>query len=260
MQAVRFLFSGLSMAAILLGSASVAVANDEHVDVELVLAVDVSASIDARQARLQREGYVTALTDQSLIDRIRAGPLGRIAVTYVEWSETQTTIVDWTTIESAADARNFSDAILAAPLISGSATSISAAIDYSVALLDDNRFVGTRRVIDVSSDGRNSAGNPLIFSRERALATGIIINGLPIIQRDSGGRPVDPGLEAYYAVNVIGGPGAFLVVAEGRDAFPAAIRNKLFIEIADSCRRAETCHARTAMYAGPAKAMDAGSR
>ncbi len=223
-------------------------AQDKHVDVELVLAVDVSASIDAQQAQLQREGYVSALTDDSLIARIRAGFLGRIAVAYVEWSHVQTTIVDWTIIESKADALAFSDKVLTAPLVSGSATSISGAIDYSVVLLENNGIEGTRRVIDVSSDGRNSAGGPLVLARQRALNAGIVINGLPIIQREETGRPVDPGLEDYYASNVIGGPGAFIVVAEGIEAFPEAIRKKLFIEIAGHC--AATADCRPTMLSG----------
>lgn len=233
------------------GGAGAAAADSVAVDVELVLAVDVSASIDATQARLQREGYVAALTDLSLIDRIRSGPLGRIAIAYVEWSDVQKTVVDWTIIETRADAEAFSAMLLAAPLSSGSATSLSGAVDYGLTMLDENRFEGTRRVIDVSSDGRNSAGAPLIFTRQRALDSGVVINGLPIVQRDADGSPVDPGLQAYYANHVIGGPGAFLVVAEGLDAFPEAIRNKMFIEIADACRSTPACPAgATALVAG----------
>ncbi|MEK9660287.1 MAG: DUF1194 domain-containing protein [Alphaproteobacteria bacterium] len=237
---VRSLCAGLALAGT---SGAAALADGVAVDVELVLAVDVSASIDADQARLQREGYVAALTDPDLIDRIRSGPLGRIAIAYVEWSDVQATIVDWTVIESKADAENFSARLLAAPVSSGSATSLSGAVDYSLTLLDENRYEGTRRVIDVSSDGRNSAGSPLIFTRQRALDSGVVINGLPIVQRDGNGRPVDPGLQAYYANHVIGGPGSFLVVAEGLDAFPEAVRNKMFIEIADACRDPWTCPA-----------------
>jgi len=241
MTAPRPMACGLLATLVLMASPLPSVGDGLPVDVELVLAVDVSASIDAHQARLQREGYVAALTDRSLIDRIRAGFLGRIAIVYVEWSHVQTTVVDWTVIQDMAGARAFSDAILSAPLTSGSATSISGAIDYATSLLEDNAIDGARRVIDVSSDGRNSAGGPLVLARQRALDAGIVINGLPIIQRDATGRPVDPGLETYYAANVIGGAGAFLVVAEGIDAFPAAVRNKLFIEIAGRCAASTDC-------------------
>jgi len=243
--------------AVVLLPAPPAMAQRQPVDVELVLAVDVSASIDAQQAHLQREGYVAALTDPSLIARIRAGIVGRIAVTYVEWSDTQTTVVDWTLIEDLAGARAFSNAILNAPLVSGSATSITGALDFGVAVLESNDIEGARRVIDVSSDGRNSAGSPLVLARQRTLDAGIVINGLPIIQRDEAGRPVDPGLEAYYAANVIGGPGAFLVVAEGIEAFPEAIHNKLFIEIAGYCGAQPDCQATRTSNAGVAGPPDA---
>jgi hypothetical protein len=226
---------------LLVSAATASPAEEIPVDVELVLAVDVSASIDAGQARLQREGYVAALTDETLIARIRGGQLGRIAVAYVEWADTQTTVVDWSIIEDDASARAFAAAIVGAPLVGGSATAMSAAVDYSVTLLGDNGIEGVRRVIDLSSDGRNSAGGPMALARQRAFDAGIVINGLPIVQRDARGQPVDPGLEEYFSRNVIGGAGAFLVVAEDIDAFPTAIRNKLFIEIAGACPANTAC-------------------
>lgn len=219
--------------ATLLAPASAQPRATRAVDLELVFAIDVSASIDAAEASLQRAGYVAALTTKRVIDTISAGPLGRIAVTYVEWAGGQTTVVDWTVIDGEASARAFADAVLAAPLSTGTTTSISGAIDYAAYLLDENDIEGTRRVIDISSDGRNSRGRPLVAARHDAIERGITINALPILRRDETGRIVNAGLDAYYANNVIGGPGAFIVKAEGIEAFPEAILNKLIIEIAD---------------------------
>jgi hypothetical protein len=202
------------------------------VDLELVLASDVSASIDAEEATLQRVGYLAALTSPEVADTISRGVLGRIAVTYVEWAGSQRTIVGWTVIEDLASARAFAVALRSAPLSSGATTSISGALDYSAGLFDSNGFEGTRRVIDISGDGRNFAGRPLVFARADVLAGGITINALPMIHLDADGSVLNPGLDTYYSQRVVGGPGSFMVPALGANAFPDAILKKLIIEIA----------------------------
>jgi len=202
------------------------------VDLELVLASDVSASIDAEEAALQRAGYLAALTSPEVIDTIGKGVLGRIAIAYVEWAGTQRTIVGWTVIEDLASARAFAVALRSAPLSSGATTSISGALDYAAGLFDGNGIEGTRRVIDISGDGRNYAGRPLSFARADVLAGGITINALPMLHLDADGTVLNPGLDTYYSQRVVGGPGSFMVPALGTNAFPNAILKKLIIEIA----------------------------
>jgi len=202
------------------------------VDLELVLAVDASASIDAREAALQRAGYIAALTDKRVIERIGKGSFGRIAVAYVEWAGSQETIVDWTIIEDAASAQAFASVLRAAPFHSGTATSVSAALEYSARLFEQNNIDSIRRVIDISGDGFNWAGRPIDITQPEIVAAGITINALPILRRDETGRITNPGLDKYYRERVIGGPGAFLIPIHGTDAFPEAILRKLIIEIA----------------------------
>lgn len=207
-------------------------AQEVPVDLELVLATDVSASIDPEEAAFQRAGYLAALTNPDVINTIRSGILGRIAVTYVEWAGVQRTIVGWTVIEDRASAHAFAVAVESMPLSSGAGTSISGALDYAAGLFDDNGFEGTRRVIDISGDGRNHSGRHLGAARADVLARGITINALPMIHRDADGRVINPGLDTYYSQRVVGGPGAFMVPAFGVNAFPEAILKKLIIEIA----------------------------
>lgn len=207
----------------------------EPVDVELVLAIDVSRSVDAVEAQLQRQGYVEAFRNPRIQRAIANGPLGRIGVTYFEWAvvDYQRPIVGWTVIKDAASARDFADRLDAAPLQSWGWTSISGAIDYAVPLFGQV-YEGTRRVIDISGDGRNNSGRPASAARDDAVALGITINGLAIMNdRTNFGRPPDRELDAWYRENVIGGPGAFLSVAEDFEAFGEAILNKLLKEIAD---------------------------
>ena len=211
-------------------------AQEIPVDLELVLASDVSASIDAEEAALQRAGYLAALTNPEVVDTIRKGALGRIAVIYMEWAGGQRTVVDWTVIEDIASARAFAVALQSAPLSSGANTSISGALDYAAGLFQDNGFEGTRRVIDISGDGRNYTGRPLGFARADVLANGITINALPMIHLDADGSELNPGLDTYYSQRVVGGPGAFMVPALGANAFPEAILKKLIIEIAGLSR------------------------
>ncbi|MDP6788215.1 MAG: DUF1194 domain-containing protein [Rhodospirillales bacterium] len=209
----------------------------QSVDLELVLAVDVSRSIDADEARLQRQGYATALTDARIIGAIRRGRLGRIAATYVEWAETQTrqVVVEWTVIDDEASARAFASNITRAAPTLGFYTSISGAIEFALPMFDDNGFEGRRRVIDISADGANNNGRLVTIARDQAVAAGITINGLPIIndRPSPGGWPPTADLDLYFQECVIGGSSAFIVVAESFAAFAAAIRRKLIIEIAD---------------------------
>jgi hypothetical protein len=207
----------------------------EPVDLELVLAVDVSRSVDPEEAKLQREGYIAALQHPRILQAIRSAPHGRIAVTYVEWAgvDTQYTVVPWSLITDDASAAAFTARIAAAPYVARNWTSISGAIDYSVPLFENNGFEGTRRVIDISGDGRTNQGRPTAAARDDAVAAGITINGLPVInERLNFYRPPEGDLDVYYRENVIGGMGAFLIVAENFNAFTGAILSKLIREIA----------------------------
>ncbi len=210
-------------------------AGEVPVDLELILAVDVSGSIDEAEAALQREGYVKAIAHPDIVAAIRGGMLGRIAVTYFEWSGVgwQEKVLDWTLIKDPASARAFSQALARAPIDSGPWTSISGAIDFAVPMFEANGYEGTRRVIDISGDGPNNVGGYVPQARDRAVARGIIINGLPIMNdRPNYVRLPMPNLDLYYRNCVIGGPGAFIVVTHDFKAFATAIRRKLVLEIA----------------------------
>lgn len=213
--------------------------NDE-VDLELVLAVDASLSIDAEEAQLQRQGYVAALTDSRTIKAIQAGVNGRIAVFYFEWASEfyQRVVVDWTVIKDEASARAVAETIAATPYRGERRTSISGAIRYAAAQFG-TRYKGERRVIDVSGDGRNNSGPQMEATRAEVLAQGITINGLPILNDKPTfggyggyGYGPDPHLDRYYQDSVIGGPGAFIIPAESFQSFDQAILSKLIREIA----------------------------
>ena len=207
----------------------------ETVDVELVLAADGSGSIDDDELRLQRDGYADAVTSVEVLDVIRSGIHGAIAVAYVEWggAYSQHTIVDWHRISDRASAQEFADRVRAAPRQAVGYNSISGAIDYSVRLIAENDFMGLRRVIDVSGDGPQIGGRPLSTARQEALDQGIVINGL-VIKRPGGGYPGPSGepLEEHYANDVIGGPGAFIMIADETRSFADAVRAKMVLEIA----------------------------
>jgi Protein of unknown function (DUF1194) len=234
---------GLLAWVIVLGAAGAG----EPVDLELVLAVDISGSIDEDEARLQRDGYVAALADPEVLKAIRSGLHGRIAIAYFEWSgpETKRLLLDWTVIEDEGTARAAAARLSAAQIRSGMSTSISGAIDFAIPLYGRD-YQGSRRVLDISGDGPNNAGQLVTLPRARALDHGITINGLPIIndRPNRTGFPSFPDLDLYYQHCVIGGPGAFLIVAEGFETFAEAIRKKMIIEIADlspaGLRRAES--------------------
>jgi len=208
---------------------------EEGVDILLVLAVDVSRSVDEDEARLQREGYRAAMSDLRVVEAIQGGMVGAIGVTYVEWAgaEYQRQLLPWSRIAGQADAERWSSALAEAPRASLSWTSISGAIEFSTRMLDQAPFAGMRRVIDISGDGVNNSGGPVEMARDAAVARGIIINGLPIVNdRPSFGRRPSLPLDQYYADAVIGGPGAFLVAAENFESFGMAVRRKLIREIA----------------------------
>jgi hypothetical protein len=204
------------------------------VDLQLVLAVDVSRSIDEVEAELQRRGYVEALTSQRVIDAIVSGEHKRIALCYVEWAGThyQVVVIDWTVIDSPAAARRFADKLAEAPRTSQSWTAVGAALAFAGQRFDNSGFESKRRVIDVSGDGRTNDGPPAELVRDRLVSQGIVINGLPVMMnRSNFGRPPDSGLDKYYEENVIGGPGSFMIAAASFDDFGRAVRSKLVREI-----------------------------
>ena len=213
-----------------------ALAAERDVDLELVLAVDISGSIDLEEAALQRRGYVHALRHPDVIEVIERGRLGRIAVTYVEWAgdHHQSTLVGWTEIADASSAGAFAEAVARPPVRTQLWTSISGVIAYGARGFEDNGFNGRRRVIDISGDGPNNRGEYVVRARDRALADGIVINGLTIINDRPGqyGYPPMPDLDLYYEDCVIGGQGAFVVVANGFEDFARAILRKMVLEIA----------------------------
>lgn len=205
------------------------------VDTELVLAVDVSQSMDHGEHRLQREGYVAALLHPDVLRAIRSGMYGRIALTYLEWGGpgAQAVIVPWTLVEDAASAESVARALAGAPLRTIRGTSIAGALAFAAGLFEGNGFEGFRRVIDVSGDGPNSSGPPVVPARDRALAEDVIINGLPIMLREPSFTPWSiPDLDLYYTDCVIGGPGSFVIPVEDASQFVVAIRQKLVLDIA----------------------------
>lgn len=228
----------LGLMAWITGSAPSAAEIGREVDLALVLAVDVSGSIDADEARLQRQGYVAAITDPEVIGAIRAGIHRRIAVTYVEWHDSglHRVLIDWTEIADAASAKAFAERLAEQPINIGRRTSISGAIEVGIELLRVPGVQPLRRVIDISGDGANNDGGPVDQARDHAVKAGITINGLPILndRPNRFGFPNQADLDKYYEGCVIGGPGAFIVVAQSFETFAVAIRRKLILEIADS--------------------------
>jgi len=206
------------------------------VDLELVLAVDVSGSVDEDEARLQRQGYLRAITHEQVIAAVQSGRLGRVAMTYVEWAgdHFQHTLVDWAIVHDMDSAQAFADNIANHPLQTEMWTSISQSINYAITRLAANPHKGARKVIDLSGDGANNSGSVVVAARDRAVARGITVNGLPIIngRLSPFGMPQIENLDRYYRECVIGGPGAFIIVANGFDDFARAIRRKLILEIA----------------------------
>ncbi|MBO0765741.1 MAG: DUF1194 domain-containing protein [Hyphomicrobiaceae bacterium] len=219
--------------------AALAYADEGQVDLLLVLAADVSRSVDDKEFKLQREGYAEAMRDPRVLRAMTGGPTGRIAVIFVEWASEfeQRVLVDWAVIAGERDAQEMSHRILSAPRSYWGRTSISAAIGFSIGLLARCPFQSDRQVIDVSGDGTNNSGIEVTVARDAAVAKGITINGL-VIQSDEP-MPTNPshthppgGLRAYYENNVIGGPGAFVLEAQNFGSFGQLIISKLIKEIA----------------------------
>lgn len=230
----------LVLAALIASVSAVPIAAATEVDLQLVLAADVSRSVDEQEFRLQREGYAAAFQDPRVLKAIQGGGLGRIAVMFFEWSgeRAQRVVVDWTVINDEESAAGFSAALLTAPRSFADRTAIGTAIDYAVAQFARSGVTGKRRTIDVSADGTNTNGKLPQTARDEAVALGITINALVILSPQP--MPWNPwhthppgGLENYFRENVIGGPGAFTMVAEDFNSFAYAIVNKLMREIAD---------------------------
>lgn len=208
-----------------------------EIDVALVLAVDISFSMDMEELALQRQGYIDALTSPLVLDAIRRGMLGKIAVTYIEWAglSTRNIIVDWTVIEDVKSAETFVAQIKAAPVRRARRTSITGAIEFSMERLRAADFRPLRRVIDISGDGPNNEGHFVHLARDKALATGVTINGLPIILKRPFNSSFDiESLDDYYRDCVIGGPGAFMVTIRERGEFASAIKQKILREVAEA--------------------------
>ncbi|MCJ2141902.1 DUF1194 domain-containing protein [Methylobacterium sp. E-066] len=207
-----------------------------EVDLALVLAVDVSLSMDPEEQQVQRDGYVAAFRSEVVQTAIRQGLIGRIAVTYVEWAGThsQSVVVPWTVIGTTAEAENFADQLARMPPRRNIWTSISAALDFSVGLLRTSGFEATRRVIDVSGDGPNNDGRKVTEARDDAVAAGVVVNGLPLMIKAPTGPYDIPDLDLYYRDCVIGGPGAFMVPVRDPGEFATAIRTKIVREVADT--------------------------
>src|SRR5436305_4417211 len=211
----------------------------EQADLLLVLASDVSRRVDTRKFELQRQGYAAALSNPRVIDAIKSGPHGRIAICFLEWSgaTSQKLVIDWTIVGDLASARRIGDQMLELPRSFADRTSISAGLEFSMQQLNNAPFEGSRRTIDVSGDGTNNSGRDIASVRDEVLARGVTINGLVILSDTP--LPWNPehtnppgGLDGYYRNNVVGGPGAFVMVAENHNSFGQAIVKKMIAEIA----------------------------
>jgi hypothetical protein len=224
--------------------------NAAVVDAELVLAVDVSYSMDPDEQALQREGYIVGVTSREFMQALRSGANGKVAVTYFEWAGPydQKIIVPWRLIDGPEAADAFANEIARAPYRRASRTSISGALNFALPLFNGNGFRGLRRVIDVSGDGANNSGPLVTMARDDVLAAGVTINGLPIMLKRPSSFTMDiENLDIYYEDCVIGGPGSFVVPIREREQFKEAIRTKLVLEIAGRTpdRRVLPAQART---------------
>lgn len=213
----------------------------DAVDLILVLAADVSRSIDAAKFQLQREGYAAAISDPRVLETIQSGNNGRIGLTFVEWSgaESQQVVIDWTMVGDAAAAKDFGDRLIEAPRAFADRTSISGAIEFAQNRLAQAPYQSVRRTIDISGDGTNNAGREVSELRDEAVAKGITINGLVILSESpmawnpSHTNPPG-GLDNYYRNNVVGGPGAFVMAAQNFNSFGQAMIGKLIAEVAQA--------------------------
>lgn len=207
----------------------------QSVDIELILAVDVSYSMDMDELAVQREGYAQAIQSKDFLQALKVGPNGRIAVTYFEWAASgdQKIIIPWRLIDGPETADAVATEIMRTPVRRASRTSISGAIGFAMPLFDEDPYHGLRRVIDISGDGPNNNGGPVTVARDAALEKGIVINGLPIMVKEPSYSTMDiDNLDYYYEDCVIGGPGSFVIAIKDREKFKEAIRTKLLLEVA----------------------------
>ena len=228
----------ITMAVAVFVSHSTISAGATEVDLLLALAADVSRSVDQQKFSLQRNGYAAAITNPRVIQAIRSGRLGRIAVCYIEWSGSisQNLLIDWTVINDAASARRFASQLAEAPRSFADLTSISAGIDFAMAQIERASFEAKRRVIDISGDGDdNNIGREVTDARDDAIAKGVTVNGIVVLDEtllsEDGSPYSTTELEHYFRDNVIGGPGAFVMVAQDFSAFGNVLLNKLIAEI-----------------------------
>jgi hypothetical protein len=205
------------------------------VDVQLILAVDVSYSMDMDELAVQREGYAQAIVSKDFLQALKTGPTGKVAVTYFEWaaSSDQKIIIPWRVIDGPESADAVAAEIMKTPIRRASRTSISGAIYFAMPLFDESPYHGLRRVIDISGDGPNNNGSPVTIARDEALSKGISINGLPIMVKEPSYSTMDiDNLDFYYEDCVIGGRGSFVIPIKDREKFKEAIRTKLLMEVA----------------------------
>lgn len=224
---------GLTLA--LAGAAST-VASAEPVDVELILAVDVSLSMSPGELAIQRDGYAAALTHAQVIQAIQDGVHGKIAVSYVEWAgaTVQHIIVPWTIVSNHDEAAAVASRLTLNPPNSARRTSISSALNFVGDMFAESPFRGLKRVVDISGDGPNNQGGLVVVARDALVAQGITINGLPLMTGAGYSTLYDvANLDAYYRDCVIGGPGAFMIPVNHWTQFPEAVRRKLVLELAD---------------------------
>ncbi len=231
----------IALALVVLAVAAPLTRASEPVDLLLVLAADVSRSVDHAKFQLQREGYAAAISDKRVLDAISSGRHRRIAICFVEWSgaSAQQVVIDWTVVGDESSARKFGDQLLELRRSFAERTSISGGIDFSMTQLERAPFQAARRTIDISGDGTNNSGRDVTIARDAAIAKGVTINGLVILsERPMAWNPehTNPpgGLVNYFRDNVIGGPGAFVVAAENFESFGQAIVKKLIAEIAEA--------------------------
>ncbi len=211
-------------------------AEELEVDLQLVLAVDVSRSMSPMELEIQRRGYAEALTSKEVISAINSGLLGRIALTYMEWAGTysQRVVVDWTLINNRTDAQVFADKLSAHFEDSLRRTSISGGLEFAASLFENNGFTSNRRIIDVSGDGPNNQGRPVEKVRDEVVEKGIVINGLPLMTKEGAGGFLNiDNLDEYYRNCVIGGPASFVLPVKNWEQFPTAVRQKLVLELAE---------------------------
>ena len=218
------------------------------VDVELVIAVDISYSVDPDDLAAQREGFAKVIVSEDFLRALRTGPVGKIALTYFEWSSTkdQRIIIPWRQIDGPEAAEAVAAEIRKAPVLRGSRTSISSAIRFAMSLFEQTPYRGSRRVIDIAGDGPNSNGDPVATARDAALQQGIVITGLPIMTNATTPDRTDfqhiDHIDWYYEDCVIGGPGSFVVPVTDRASFKEAIRTKLALDLAGRTPEGSIAH------------------